>query len=48
MGCASRVQRLGVIRMAGYQDEFLQQEVLNKALFWGNPSYSGVNLQPLY
>lgn len=36
--------RTGVIQMAGYQDEFLQQELLNKALFWGNPSYYGVNL----
>ena len=34
--------------MAGYQDEFLQQEMLHKSLFWGNPSYYGVNLQPLY
>ncbi|TQD89945.1 hypothetical protein C1H46_024500 [Malus baccata] len=39
---------LGRIHMAPFSDEYLFVEIANKALFWQQPNYYGVDLQPLY
>lgn len=39
---------LGRIHMAPFSDEFLFIEVANKALFWQQQNYYGVDLTPLY
>ncbi|KAK1277748.1 putative histone-arginine methyltransferase CARM1 [Acorus gramineus] len=39
---------LGRIHVAPFSDEFLFVEVSNKALFWQQQSYYGVDLTPLY
>ena len=36
------------IHMAPFSDEYLYVEVANKALFWQQASYYGVNLTPLH
>ncbi|KAK4745602.1 hypothetical protein SAY87_011914 [Trapa incisa] len=38
----------GRIHMAPFSDEYLFVEIANKALFWQQGSYYGVNLTPLY
>ncbi|XP_021806230.1 probable histone-arginine methyltransferase 1.4 isoform X1 [Prunus avium] len=39
---------LGRIHMAPFSDEYLFVEIANKALFWQQQNYYGVDLQPLY
>ncbi|XP_050372264.1 probable histone-arginine methyltransferase 1.4 isoform X1 [Argentina anserina] len=39
---------VGRIHMAPFSDEFLFVEIANKALFWQQQNYYGVNLTPLY
>ncbi|XP_072974725.1 probable histone-arginine methyltransferase CARM1 [Typha angustifolia] len=39
---------LGRIHMAPFSDEYLYVEVANKALFWQQQNYFGVDLSPLY
>ncbi|XP_012083937.1 probable histone-arginine methyltransferase 1.4 isoform X2 [Jatropha curcas] len=39
---------VGRIHMAPFSDEYLFVEIANKALFWQQQNYYGVDLQPLY
>ncbi|GAA0158786.1 protein modifying enzyme [Lithospermum erythrorhizon] len=39
---------LGRIHMAPFSDEYLYVEIANKALFWQQPNYFGVNLTSLH
>ncbi|XP_073054507.1 probable histone-arginine methyltransferase 1.3 isoform X1 [Primulina eburnea] len=39
---------LGRIHMAPFSDEYLYTEIANKALFWQQQNYYGVNLTPLH
>ncbi|CAN6467355.1 unnamed protein product [Victoria cruziana] len=39
---------LGRIHMAPFSDEYLYVEIANKALFWQQTNYYGVDLTPLY
>ncbi|URD80909.1 hypothetical protein MUK42_18593 [Musa troglodytarum] len=39
---------LGRIHMAPFSDEYLYVEIANKALFWQQPNYYGVDLTSLY
>ncbi|XP_042483662.1 probable histone-arginine methyltransferase CARM1 isoform X2 [Macadamia integrifolia] len=39
---------IGRIHMAPFSDEFLYVEIANKALFWQQQNYYGIDLTPLY
>ncbi|KAG8483255.1 hypothetical protein CXB51_022259 [Gossypium anomalum] len=39
---------MGMIHMAPFSDEYLFVEIANKALFWQQQNYYGVDLTPLY
>lgn len=43
-----RLQRLGRIHVSAFSDEVLYAEMVNKAAFWVQQSYFGVDLTRLY
>ena len=46
--CFGGVQRVGRIHAAAFSDEVLYAEMVNKASFWVQPAYFGIDLTPLY
>ena len=42
------MQQLGRIHVAAFSDEVLYAEMVNKASFWVQQGYFGVDLTPLY
>ena len=42
------LQGLGRVFVAPYSDEYLQQELYNKAAFWSTNNFYSVNLSSLY
>ena len=55
MGCADmtesecwEMQRVGRVHAAAFSDEVLYAEMVNKAAFWAQSGYFGIDLTPLY
>lgn len=47
-GCCIALQQLGRIHVAAFSDEVLHWEVANKAIFWTQPVFYGVDVTCLH